>query len=176
MASRKLTVAHCILEKIGEVGVAAFNVFFPRQYSYAQISRELFGVDGYPRTMPRTVSSTLSRLRRQGLVARRGKRGTYSWTLTKRGAQRMRSDQINTIPPSDGITRLVIFDIPEKERRKRDVIRAELIACNFRSLQKSVWIGENPLPDDFIALVDELKLRGRLHIFSIREAGTIEED
>ena len=175
MALRKSTLTRLILGKMSELGAIPFDAFFPPQYSYAQVSRRLFGMDEYPDVAPRTVSSLLSRLRRQGLVARRGNRGSHAWTLTKRGAEQIAADPILAFPAPDGISRLVVFDIPEKERRKRDIIRTELASCNFRSLQKSVWIGENPLPEDFIALVDDLRLKGRLHIFSIRESGTIEE-
>jgi len=73
----------------------------------------------------------------------------------------------------DGISRLVIFDIPERDRKKRDTVRAELIGYGFRLLQKSVWIGAYPLPKDFLELIDDLELARHIHIFSIRESGTI---
>ena len=76
----------------------------------------------------------------------------------------------------DGITRLVIFDIPEYERKKRTAIRVELFAHNFRQLQKSVWIGMVPLSKDFIALLDELDLHGKVHIFSVRSEGTLKKE
>lgn len=175
MTRRKPTLTRLILEKMGELGVLTFDAFFPRQYSYAQVSRAFFGMDRHGPVAPRTVSSLLSRLRRQGLVARNGRRGAHRWRLTKRGVARIAAHPVLAVPAPDGISRLVIFDIPERERRKRDIIRAELASCNFKSLQKSVWIGENPLPEDFIALIDELRLKDRLHIFSIRESGTIGE-
>ncbi len=74
----------------------------------------------------------------------------------------------------DGVERLVIFDIPEKERRKRDAIRLELAAAGYRQLQKSVWHGNKPLPEDFLELVDALELRSRLRVFSVREKGTLD--
>ena len=175
MILRKRTLTRFILEKIGEAGLVYFDAFFPRQYSYARISREFFGVDAYPETNPRTVSSLLVRLRREGLVARRKREGKDVWILTKRGAGRLKRDVVAPVPASDGISRLVIFDIPERERRKRDAIRAELIACNFTRLQKSVWMGSNPLPEDFIALVDDLRLDWKVHIFSIQGKGTLQE-
>jgi len=167
------TLTRLLLEKIGELGAVAFDVFFPRKYSYARVSRRLFGVDDYPRAAPRTVSSLLSRLRREGLVARRGKAGQYRWSLTQKGSVRLKSDAILALPEPDGISRLVIFDIPERERKKRDIVRAELIACRFQQLQKSVWIGTTPLPEDFMVLTHDLGLKGKVHIFSIRESGTI---
>ncbi len=77
--------------------------------------------------------------------------------------------------PPDGIARIVAFDIPERERKKRDTIRAELVTYNFKQLQKSVWIGYNPLPEDFTELLNGLHLRDEVHIFSVLEKGTIEE-
>ena len=80
------------------------------------------------------------------------------------------------MPKKDGIGRLVIFDIPERERKKRDAIRLELIASTFKQLQKSVWIGHHPLPPDFPELLDELRLRGKVHIFTIGKKGTLDID
>ena len=73
----------------------------------------------------------------------------------------------------DGITRLVVFDIPERERKKRDTLRAELIGYGFEGLQRSVWIGHRPLPADFIEFLDSLNLKNKVHIFSVRESGTL---
>ena len=78
------------------------------------------------------------------------------------------------MPESDGITRLVIFDIPERERKKRDILRVELIGSDFQMLQKSVWIGRRPLPKDFVAFLDSLDLKNRVHIFSVKDRGTLE--
>lgn len=175
MTLRKRTLTRFLLEKIGEAGALYFDAFFPRHYSYARISRQFFGRDAYPRATPATVSSLLSRLRREGLVMRRKYAGKDAWVLTKRGAVWLQANVVVPVPASDGISRIVAFDIPERERKKRDAIRAELIASHFTRLQKSVWIGHNPLPEDFIALVDDLQLKGKLHIFSIREQGTIRE-
>ena len=79
------------------------------------------------------------------------------------------------IPKSDGVCSLVIFDIPEYERKKRTAIRVELIGCNFRQLQKSVWVGYHPLPQEFITLLDELALKDRVHIFSVVKSGTLRD-
>ena len=40
----------------------------------------------------------------------------------------------------DGKWRVVIFDVHEKQRKKRDRLRAELATVGFRRLQDSVWI------------------------------------
>jgi CRISPR-associated endonuclease Cas2 len=50
----------------------------------------------------------------------------------------------------DGKYRLVIFDIPEKKNKIRAWLRQELYSLNFSQLQKSVFIGKYPLPDEII--------------------------
>lgn len=97
--------------------------------------------------------------------------------LTKKGrAYNSLHKQKREEQKKDGVTRLVIFDIPEYERHKRTIIRTELVACKFSQLQKSVWIGAYALPQSFIALMDDLDLHGKLHIFSIAQKGTIKKN
>lgn len=56
----------------------------------------------------------------------------------------------------DGGWRLLIFDIPEKTRGKRDFFRRELNNFGFYPLQKSVWAYPHQLPEDFFELWEEL--------------------
>ncbi len=48
--------------------------------------------------------------------------------------------------------RIVIFDIPEKQRSKRDFLRQELIESGFQRLQHSVWVSPYP-QEEFIELL-----------------------
>ena len=167
------SLTRLILGKIGEIGKVTFDGFFPKKYSYARLTRTFLGIDSYPRVTPQTVASLLSRLKRQGLVERQGSKGSSSWLLTDQGRQLLKKSE-PIIPLKDNITRLVIFDIPERERKKRDIIRMELVGCGFQLLQQSVWIGHNPLPEDFIERIDTLRLKNNVRIFSVRDVGTLE--
>lgn len=169
------SIGRAILEKLGEAGEATLDAFFPRTYSYARIWRPLLGLERTRRLTRKTVSTMLWRLKRQGLVEWRGRKREAAWRLTRDGKEYLRKEvHAGASAPNDGITRIVAFDIPERERKKRDLVRAELAACNFRLLQKSVWIGECPLPESFVRLLDEMNLAGKVHIFSVREKGTID--
>lgn len=170
----KTSATKLILEKLSEVGEATIDVFFPSHYSFAQASLHLFGLDASPRISLRSFSAIISRLRKQGLVERKTKSGKSLWLLTGRGQEALRPTQRRINPP-DGIRRLVIFDVPERERNKRDILRAELVTSNFQQLQKSVWIGESPLSGDFINMLDRLGLHKKVHIFSVVAMGTLEE-
>ncbi len=166
-----LTIKQLILEKIAELGEAAVGSFFPAKYPEARMWRELLG--GRSRKFSkRSFSTILSKLRAEGLVERYGSRQAASWRLSEEGKVYLRQ-QTKPLPKPDGIQRLVIFDIPEVMRAKRQAIRIELIACGYQQLQKSVWLGEKPLSSDFIQLLDALDAKPYVHIFSVRKTGTL---
>ncbi len=170
------SVARIILEKLQELGEGTLDAFFPKKYAYTALWRPLLGLDKPRKITRHTISMNLSRLRREELVEKSGTGRRSGWRLTAKGtryiAKQPKHIELSNLQ-KDGIKRLVIFDIPERERRKRDMIRAELLCCKFQQLQKSVWIGEYPLPEDFVSLLDGLHLARNVHIFSIREEGTL---
>ena len=68
---------------------------------------------------------------------------------------------------------VIVFDIPEKRQQERALFRFELRALAFVPLQKSVWIGNGPLPTDFITYMKDHNLLSCVHIFSINKKGTM---
>lgn len=175
---KKISITRLILEKLGELGEGTLDGFLPPQYPEAALVRIVLGLDSKRKISRRTFSALLSRLTSQGLVERSGTHRSGQWSITPQGKARLvQQDAISRIvlPQEDGIGRLVIFDIPEQERKKRDSIRAELISACFTQLQKSVWIGYRPLPKDFLIFLDDLNVREHVHIFSVKSEGTLED-
>lgn len=168
------TLTRLILEKLAELGEATVGSFFPAQYPEARLWRQLLGLDRHYHFKRRTFSTLLSRLQSEGLVARSGARKKSRWRLTRRGTEYLQPRAPKA--EDDGVQRIVVFDVPERERKKRDALRLELVAAGFTQLQKSVWCGRRPLPRDFAELVDALRLRPHVHIFSVRSAGTLQSD
>ena len=128
--------------------------------------------------------ATLYQLQKQGLVVRTGPRRRSRWFLTKLGKKRVknyrkrRQDKFSLsladfAKPHGGGLAVVAFDIPEKERGKRDWIRACLVSMGFEKLQKSVWIARGKIPDDFVHALRDRDLLGNVHIFSVTKQGTI---
>ncbi|MBI3442921.1 MAG: hypothetical protein HY007_04080 [Candidatus Sungbacteria bacterium] len=171
---RENSITYAVLEWLAELGIGTLDAFLPKNYPEAVLWRPLFGLDRKKKIKKQTISTMLWRLQQQGLVERIGAKKTAQWRVTPKGTTMLGQKASRPkLSEPDGIMRLVIFDIPEYERRKRDVIRAELVGCRFQQLQKSVWIGHCPLPQDFITLIDTLELNGKIHIFSVRDQGTI---
>ncbi len=150
--------------------------FFPAKYPEARLWRKILGLDSSYEFKRPTFRTILSRLKSQGLVEGIPKRGKWHWQLTPRGRARLAERRRVISPRPDGKKRLVCFDIAERESAKRRWLRGELIACGYQRLQKSVWLGQAPLPQEFISGLDALDLRGRVHIFRIESEGTLLDD
>ena len=96
------------------------------------------------------------RLRERNLIfgERRGKRVVFE--LTDEGGAEADKIKLKLEMAKrkrwDGKWRIIIFDVPEKMRGKRDLLRKELVAFGFMQLQKSVWAYPYKLPEEFIDL------------------------
>lgn len=175
-----VTTTRFILRALRVLGEASFDIliapFFPKQYPFTASGRKLFGLDP-PAMRPakRSVSALLARLRRQGFVVRVAQGKRTVWRLSPAGEQHLRELEIerSVLPPSDGKLRIVSFDVPERERRKRDWLRRTLRSCDYRMVQKSVWAGERPLPDWFLRGAEAAGVIDCLDVFSIAQKGTL---
>lgn len=107
------------------------------------------------------IYSTLNRLKRQGLVRVQKKDNKVYYRLTQTGRARVLIRQVfqNKIKPPDGLSTVIIFDIPEEKRRIRTFLRRLLLRHGFINLQKSVMIAPYELPKEFFQLMAELGIR-----------------
>ena len=62
---------------------------------------------------------------------------------------------------------IVIYDIPEENKKERDWFRRHLKKFNFIMIQRSVWVGPSPLPKDFIDYVKSIGLKDKLKTFRL---------
>lgn len=169
------TITNLILEKLSQLGEITLNGLFPRTSAEGRNWRQLLDLPTGYVFSPRNFSAILSRLKQQGLVDKSGRHGQSLWFITKKGREKLISYKLPVLPKPDNLPRLVIYDIPETEKRKREWVRIELVACDYHQLQKSVWLGYRPLPQKFIESLDNLKLKGKVQIFGISKKGTLEE-
>jgi len=174
MRIQKGAITKLILEKLAESGELMLEAMIPRNRVESRMWREIFGLPTSYEFSKENFSAVLSRLKSQCLVYKSGGRRYAKWLLTISGKNKLSSYKIDTIKP-DGIPRLVMYDIPEKERGKRDLLRCELVSCNYKQLQRSVWLGYSPLPEKFIQNIKDFGLKNKVHIVSINKTGTLSE-
>ena len=71
----------------------------------------------------------------------------------------------------DGKWRIVVFDIPEVNKRIRGVLRETLKVLEFKPLQRSVWISKNNFTTDLREWVNDLGLSDFILIFETKDLG-----
>lgn len=83
----------------------------------------------------KTVRNAIYQVRHKGWLDK-------NLNLTKEGWQKLKNSLPALLPQRnwDGNWYLTIFDIPERMRRKRDILREKLKLLGFGQLQASVWI------------------------------------
>ena len=120
--------------------------------------------------------SLLYHLQKDGLIERR--RG--KWSITARGEKKHKTI-LNRLPlrkyqkKKDTSLKIVIFDIPEKEKKKRNWLRYRLVELDFKMLQKSVWTGRVKLPEEFINDLRDLHLLQYIEIFTVTKSGSLRQ-
>ncbi len=112
-----------------------------------------------------TVSVTLQRMKKKKFITASKLTRKTIWRITNEGKRHFK--KIPILPPEDGKTRIVMFDIPEERRVERNWLRAELLSCDYTLLQKSVFIGKRPLPRKLLEELKDKKLISHVHIVGL---------
>lgn len=132
----------------------------------------------------RRFDDLLYHLRKDELVEEVKKNEKFLLRLTQNGREilnKLRKKKDEAMPDAkyqsqneDGL-KIIIFDIPEDERRKRVWLRSALNNLNFNMLQRSVWAGKVKLPEEFLRDLSKLKLLSCVEIFAISKTGSLKQ-
>jgi len=125
-----------------------------------------------------SMEESVGRLRRRGLVEIRETGEGTEVKITDRGRTEMlkyKLGDLNLKPQGrwDKKWRLVLFDIPEDERKKRNDLRSWLTRLGLRQMQKSVWVYPHPLDKEVRFLREVL---GVPHVVKLITAESVEND
>jgi DNA-binding transcriptional regulator PaaX len=149
-----------ICATLWELGEATSQSFFSPKYSFTKPTRMLFGFEvGFKnkKISKNTIRKNLERLIAQGIVKKKGS----VFSLSKGGIKLFNSIGLRKkilAKKWDGKYRLVIFDIPEKNRADRNWLRGELHLLQYAQLQKSVFISKFSLTEDIIIEIQKRKM------------------
>jgi len=148
-------IARAILGVVGAVSVLGVAMVAPNALKALDLVRA-----ANRRRREYYIEDVRLRLVREGYMTAFIRRGEIVQQLTQKGKRRLERERWKSIPTKkagwrwDGIWHVVIFDIKEIARGKRDRLRRELIAQNFIRLQQSIWVS----PYNHEALLDFLKI------------------
>ncbi|AKM78305.1 TPA: CRISPR-associated endonuclease Cas2 [Candidatus Wolfebacteria bacterium] len=132
------------------------------------------------RAQRRRYDNLVYRLKQQGLLEEVEKEGKKFFRLTAEGKRKLTKSKESPSLPSlyyekekDERFVIVMFDIPEQDRKKRAWLRAVLINLGFSMAQKSVWIGKVRIPQTLIDDLVKLDLDDFVEIFQVTKTGNL---
>lgn len=111
-------------------------------------------------TPSKNISNYLYRAKERGYLVERDEdnhKRTYTFTAKGR-ILILNSLAKKTSKKWDKKWRFIIFDIPENQRRNRDIFRSKLKELGFVPRQRSVWISPYDYKNDIDFLIKELKI------------------
>lgn len=114
----------------------------------------------------------INHLSQRGYIKVRSLEAKRGVILTQKGMEKILKISLYKMEKKkrkDGKWIMVIFDVPEKRRKMRDIFRTELQISGFRELQKSVWVSPYDLLKETQFLIQRLSLLKFTKIFLIEE-------
>lgn len=127
----------------------------------------LWGKD-YPKRNKQTIYNTINRMEKDGYLEEVEERGQKRYRATLKGKAKIFA-YLKKDKKWDGKWRIVVFDIPEKQKKMRNYFRGCLIGLGFRKLQESVWISPYNIADTVEELIDLCKAKEFVHYLLVEE-------
>lgn len=115
------------------------------------------------------ISETITDDKKWYRMAEKGKRKLAA-LLTSRDT----SIPLSLYPKINNSTFTIItFDIPEKEKKKREWFRTVLLRLGYKTIQRSVLLGKTKIPQSLLDDLRELKMIEYVEIFEITKTGSL---
>jgi len=119
----------------------------------------------------RDLGRIITRLKKQQMISISEKSGQTSIKITDKGQNRLLEYDFENIQlkakKRDGKFRLIIFDIPEKQRSSRDILRKKLEQLGFVRLQISVYVSAFPCKNEIDFLSHYLGLSNNITLLVV---------
>jgi DNA-binding transcriptional regulator PaaX len=109
----------------------------------------------------------LRRFEKHGLVKKKKTAQGHVFEITPK-AKFLRKKAVTKQSRTDGLSTLVIFDIPEEKHSARDTLRRFLIRSGYTQIRESCFLSPFQISTDLRELIDELKLKSNISVFSAK--------
>ena len=115
------------------------------------------------------VRSSISRLKQRGVLEPGRREGAAGYALSARGRDILAEGDRRIFDrpragPGDGWL-LVVFSVPEPERRRRHALRSRLTWLGFGTVSAGVWIAPGHLADETAEVLERGGLSGYVSLF-----------
>jgi len=136
----KIPVKKIILTTIATAGILSVAILVPNAL---QVIKQFSGKNNYPRK--KYLDNSIGNLLKKGYIEFETRGSKKFVKLTKKGEFELTKYKIGDLKIKkprkwDKKWRVVIFDIKEKRKRTRELLRITLNRLGFVKLQNSVWV------------------------------------
>lgn len=114
----------------------------------------------------------VQRLKKKGWIETKKNEGKLMVKLTSQGRNQLAIEKAIKKKDWDGYFRVVIFDIPEKHRKVRNVFRHRLKEWGFRNWQKSVWASKKDIAEPLRVFIKELGIEDWVLVLVSKDVGS----
>jgi len=143
------TLGNILLAVIAVAGIVGVAAVAPNA---VQILKYIIPEDDIKRHYKYRANHSLKKLITDGYIQEKIIGGRKTFNLTTKGKLRYESLKEKKTKRWDGKWRLVSFDVYEKNRNKRNLLRKELQSYGFQMIHQSTWAYPYPC-DEYIALL-----------------------
>lgn len=161
---------------------ALFNLFFLGEYASSFDRRAIdksisLAHEDLYKINYQKIRETLYNLKRKGFI-KSLKLELYEEIITQKGKERIRAKlpEYQEKRPWDKRIYLISYDIPEKERNKRDILRHFLRKIGATCLQRSTWLSIYNPKQLIREFVEENNIPGQILVSDLGPDGSIGEE
>lgn len=121
-------------------------------------------------------------LKNDGIISEVNNNGKNLYSITAKGKKKLavllklknNTIPVRQYPKVDNKTfTIVTFDIPEKEKKKREWFRSVLLRLGYKIIQRSVLLGKTKIPQSLLDDLRRLKMIDYIEIFEITKTGSL---
>ena len=146
-----------------------FKLLFEPKYKYKGIPVSMLGLPAIFPFKKQSINNTIHRLNKNGHILKQDD----CILLSPSGRKYVENKKVRFLTFDSPYTKessknlLVMFDIPEVKKAEREWFRFHLREFGYEMIQKSVWVGPSPLPEDFLDYIKSIKLRECIKTFKL---------
>ncbi len=137
--------------------------------NYKGMRVNFLGLPKFRKYPSNSLRATMSNLVKDGLVGE----SDEGLCVTRRGRDYIRR-KIDSLRQFDFMFEknapknlMLMFDVPEAKKAEREWLRWHLKKFKYTMIQKSVWVGPSPLPQEFLDYLEKIKLKDSVKTFKL---------
>lgn len=119
-------------------------------------------------------AAMIYRFKKQGYLKVLKIKNNDTIVITKKGLNKILKTELKLLDKrkrKDGKWQMILFDIPENQRRNRDLFRNQLKYLGYQNFQKSIWICPYDTLQETKTLIERYKLETCVELLLVNKIG-----